>query len=451
VKYKLLTLAFSMLAYLLQAQTIKTYSGPYGKGNATYQYYEDKNGERIYEGAFKFNYQNGSIIISGHYKNNKPNGIWTWTLKDYYSLFFNWNGIITGEYLKGYKNGKWYSNLSYYISKGGTRVKISNIKNIQFSQNVMVGEYSEMSTVKATAAYINNSDEKNSIEGFLDDSGYKNGEWKFEKVSNNVPVEEIRKYKKGYCYSFISRDESTGKIIDKYDSTEIANLFFKGADLKTGYFKNDKNEYWSLTDPSTENSLNPFGDFIGMMEWPGTIAEEGNNSGDRHLTRNNINSIKNKIESQNNDEVKITLSSVNSDSDLAPPSRKDSNMQNLNVGNKENSNLVNKDKDNDTTYAKVDVEAEFPGDTTAWLRYLNKNLRYPDDAVNNEIQGTVLVQFIVDKEGNVSDVQAISGPNKGGLREEAVRVIKKSGKWIPAIYNGIRVRSYKKRPFTFKL
>ena len=109
------------------------------------------------------------------------------------------------------------------------------------------------------------------------------------------------------------------------------------------------------------------------------------------------------------------------------------------------------DEDYDKTFTKVEIESEFPGGGAAWLRYLNKNLRYPDDAVNNEIQGTVVVQFIVDKEGNVSDVQAISGPDNGGLREEAVRVIKKSGKWTPAVQNGRQVKSYKKQPIVFKL
>jgi protein TonB len=109
------------------------------------------------------------------------------------------------------------------------------------------------------------------------------------------------------------------------------------------------------------------------------------------------------------------------------------------------------EEDYDKTFTKVEIESEFPGGAAAWLRYLNKNLRYPDDAVNNEIQGTVVVQFIVDKEGNVSDVNAISGPDNGGLRDEAVRVIKKSGKWTPAVQNGRQVKSYKKQPIVFKL
>src|ERR1700722_6984625 len=116
--------------------------------------------------------------------------------------------------------------------------------------------------------------------------------------------------------------------------------------------------------------------------------------------------------------------------------------------------VVEAPKDNedyDKTFTKGEIEAVFPGGTAAWLRYLNKNLRYPDDAVNNEIQGTVVVQFIVDKEGNVSDVNAISGPDNGGVREGAVRVIKKSGKWTPAVQNGRQVKSYKKQPIVFRL
>ncbi|MBS1563809.1 MAG: TonB family protein [Bacteroidetes bacterium] len=108
-------------------------------------------------------------------------------------------------------------------------------------------------------------------------------------------------------------------------------------------------------------------------------------------------------------------------------------------------------EDYDKTFLKVEIESEYPGGASAWQRYLYKNFRYPEDASNNEIQGVVIVQFIVDKEGIVSDVEAVSGPDQGGLREEAIRVIRKSGTWIPAIQNGRKVKSYKKQPIVFKL
>jgi protein TonB len=74
---------------------------------------------------------------------------------------------------------------------------------------------------------------------------------------------------------------------------------------------------------------------------------------------------------------------------------------------------------------------------------------YPDEAVSAEVQGQVVVRFIVDKEGAVSDVEAVSGPNE--LRDAAVAVIKRSGKWNPAVQNGRKVKSYKSQPVNFKL
>ena len=108
-------------------------------------------------------------------------------------------------------------------------------------------------------------------------------------------------------------------------------------------------------------------------------------------------------------------------------------------------------EDYEKIFMKVEIESEYPGGVTAWQRYLNKNFHYPDDALSNEIQGIITVQFIVDKEGHVSEVQAVSGPGEGGLREEAIRVIRNSGTWIPAIQNGRKVKSYKKQPVVFKL
>ncbi len=107
------------------------------------------------------------------------------------------------------------------------------------------------------------------------------------------------------------------------------------------------------------------------------------------------------------------------------------------------------EEDYDKTFTKVEIESSYPGGQAAWQRYLIKTLRYPQEAQDNEIQGAVVVQFIVDKEGVVSNVEAISGPQE--LRSEAVRVIQRSGKWTPAVQNGRKVKSYKKQPIVFRL
>lgn len=102
-------------------------------------------------------------------------------------------------------------------------------------------------------------------------------------------------------------------------------------------------------------------------------------------------------------------------------------------------------------FTKLDFEASYPGGPWAYARFLNSTFRYPDKAQKQEIQGTVVVQFLVDRNGNLSGVEVISGPASGGLREEAVRIIKASGKWLPGIQNGRIVASYKKHPMIFRL
>jgi protein TonB len=110
-----------------------------------------------------------------------------------------------------------------------------------------------------------------------------------------------------------------------------------------------------------------------------------------------------------------------------------------------------KKSDGDDRFIPVEKEAEFPGGLEAWARFLNKTLRYPDQAMSIDIQGTVTVQFVVDVDGSVSNVRVVSGPEEGGLREEAVRVIKKSGKWVPALQNGRSVKAYRLQPVVFKV
>ncbi|HEY2647803.1 MAG TPA: N-acetylmuramoyl-L-alanine amidase [Puia sp.] len=98
---------------------------------------------------------------------------------------------------------------------------------------------------------------------------------------------------------------------------------------------------------------------------------------------------------------------------------------------------------------KVEVDADYPGGFAGWKTYLIKSLKYPAAAVSNEVQGEVMVEFIVNTDGTIADVHAISGPKE--LREESVRVVQESGHWIPAMNKGVKVASYKKQPINYKL
>jgi protein TonB len=107
-----------------------------------------------------------------------------------------------------------------------------------------------------------------------------------------------------------------------------------------------------------------------------------------------------------------------------------------------------KNGNDDSVFMSVQIESSYPGGMAAWARYLGTNISYPEKATDLGIQGKVVVSFIVDQQGNTSEVQAIQGPEE--LRDEAVRVIKKSGQWTPAIQNGRKVKSYKLQPIVFR-
>lgn len=84
--------------------------------------------------------------------------------------------------------------------------------------------------------------------------------------------------------------------------------------------------------------------------------------------------------------------------------------------------------------------------------YLAKNVMYPREAVENNIEGKVLVNFVVDKEGNITDVKIVSKKTiGGGLEDEAMRVIRSMPKWKPGMQNGIPVSVYFTIPVTFEL
>jgi len=104
------------------------------------------------------------------------------------------------------------------------------------------------------------------------------------------------------------------------------------------------------------------------------------------------------------------------------------------------------------TSKKVEIESEFPGGARSWLSYLNKNLHYPDDAVNGMIQGIVVIGFVVDTAGHIPTTSIWIDRSVGfSLDQETIRIIVNSPAWVPAIQNGRKVKSYKKQPMVFKL
>ena len=101
-------------------------------------------------------------------------------------------------------------------------------------------------------------------------------------------------------------------------------------------------------------------------------------------------------------------------------------------------------------FQAVEQQAEFPGGQAALMKWLSQNIRYPEAAQQNDIQGRVIVKFVVEKDGSIGQATILKGVDKD-LDREALRVVKKMPKWQPGKNNGVAVRSYFNLPVTFKL
>ena len=104
----------------------------------------------------------------------------------------------------------------------------------------------------------------------------------------------------------------------------------------------------------------------------------------------------------------------------------------------------------DEVFVAVEQQAEFPGGMAALMKWLSNNIRYPEAAQQNDVQGRVIVKFIVEKDGSVSQAQIVKGVDKD-LDKEALRVVNKMPKWQAGKNNGVAVRSYFTLPVNFRL
>lgn len=108
--------------------------------------------------------------------------------------------------------------------------------------------------------------------------------------------------------------------------------------------------------------------------------------------------------------------------------------------------------DDGKIFDRVEVEASFPGGDQMWRKYLERTLN-PNTPVDNgapEGSYTVIIQFVVDKEGNISDVRPLTHHGYG-MEAEVMRVIMKGPKWTPAEQDGRKVKAYRKQPVTFQV
>ena len=104
----------------------------------------------------------------------------------------------------------------------------------------------------------------------------------------------------------------------------------------------------------------------------------------------------------------------------------------------------------DTVYQIVEEMPQFPGGENALMEYVSKNVVYPEEAKEKEIQGRVFISFVVEKDGSIGEVKVLRGIG-GSCDEEAARVISDMPKWKPGKQKGEFVRVSYQIPIMFKL
>ena len=108
------------------------------------------------------------------------------------------------------------------------------------------------------------------------------------------------------------------------------------------------------------------------------------------------------------------------------------------------------EEDVDQIFNIVEQQAEFKGGMKKFYEYVFKKMKYPPQARRMGIEGKVYVQFVVERDGSITDVQAIRGIG-AGCDEEAMKCIKESPKWNPGKQRGRAVRVRMVIPITFML
>ena len=112
--------------------------------------------------------------------------------------------------------------------------------------------------------------------------------------------------------------------------------------------------------------------------------------------------------------------------------------------------LPEKSPSRDDVFIMVDKMPEFPGGKDAMQKFISKEIKYPEEAIEEHIDGRVLLLVIIDKTGKVKDIISKGSPDKI-LEREAIRVVKLMPNWSPGIQKDIAVNVQVSIPVIFKL
>lgn len=395
-----LLFTLSMAAVSSMGQTIKTYSGLYEDGKATYSYYEDENGERVKHGKFTYNKTQkgvgvgvgaiggasisytGTDFASGNYKDGIKDGTWTYKSKVTGGkiVFGNFAAVIN------YVNGRMEGTLNY-------DGKIYQMKN-----NRITGQ-------------VKKSDEDWTISGQFDEDGFPDGTWTKKYQSGGNLYVDTEKYVHGLLIDKQTKNESTGEIT-KYEFKDV-----------------DPHEYLAAYDPNKDSTI------VGKLICKEKIyLKQGENNWSPlqegllpEVFGVDIRTIVEKIQekrgfgSEQDEYEGIPFK------EIVP---------------------IRTNEASDKVYNIVEQMPKFPGGEEALMKFINEHIKYPQSALEQGTQGTIMLRFVVTGTGDIGEVQILKGLDPD-CDDEAKRVVKSLPKFNPGMQQGRPVSVWYTAPVRF--
>lgn len=147
-------------------------------------------------------------------------------------------------------------------------------------------------------------------------------------------------------------------------------------------------------------------------------------------------------------------SEVAADTAMTPPpvaKAKKSGKVSTSTGVDESDTKAEMKKDKMGYYNRTEVLPAYSGGQSALENYITNNIQYPQEAIDNNVEGVVKVQFGVDESGNVTNVSTVGNKIGYGLEEEVIRVVSKMPKWTPGQVKGKNVKTWRTLPINYRL
>lgn len=361
------------------------------------KFYVQEKKQNIKEGKYKQYFQE-NLVTEGQYSNNKKTGEWS-----YYNLE---EIMMKGTFINGEKNGIW----TYFRNNN----KVTDVFYTNSNKDSAFA-YSENGRIASKTIFT--------PKGNTSESYYTNGNIKEQRTSFKG-----NSFVKLFFINGVLHRHLT--IEDDYPFNDLVLVDFSGKPIEKGKITKGNGTFISYKIDSLNQLLPAVTcDFINGKPEGTYYSEHRNKTTEKGLCKNGY-KIGNWEELKDNGTIKNI-------------EYKESDKNEVYI-------YVSSDLEYNAVFTIVEYMPEFPGKEQALFKFLGNNMRYPNEAKDGNIQGTVYVSFVIDSDGKPKDAKIIRGVH-ASLNEESLRVVKLMPNWYPGIQRGVPVNVQYNLPIKFVL